>query len=384
MLAAFRTEISPTPEQACKIRRTIGTCRYVYNLFIEVTETRYAAGQPYMSGYAFGKYLNSEYLPANPDKSWIKEASSKAIKKVIMDADGAYKKFFKHKAGHPRFKKKSNENQTMYFVNAGLHVERHRIKIPTIGWVRLKEFGYIPTKTKYMSGTVSVSAGRYYVSVIAEVPEPTKSVLNKTGIGIDLGVKSLAVTSENQVFQNINTSKRVRKVEKQLRRAQRKLSRKYESLKERNKKSKGEATRQNIQKQKLKVARIYYHLQQIRRDYENKVTTSLVRTKPAYIVLEDLNVRGMLKNRYLSKRIRDQRFYSFREQLTRKAKLAGIEVRIANRRYPSSKTCHNCKNIKKDLELSDRIYKCKHCGISIDRDLNAALNLRDTTSYAII
>lgn len=154
-------------------------------------------------------------------------------------------------------------------------------------------------------------------------------------------------------------------------------------MKKRNKSKKGEATRQNIQKQKLKVAKLYHRLNQIRTDYEDKTISSLVRTKPAYIALEDLNVSGMMKNRHLSKSIADQRFNSFRIKLTQKAKSLGIEIRIVDRWYPSSKTCHACGYVKKDLKLSDRTYECPCCGLTIDRDFNAALNIRDTKAYKI-
>lgn len=378
MLKAYKTEIDPSPEQVQKIRKTIGVCRFVFNLFIETNQTRYSRQLPYMPAYDFSKYLNHAYMTANPDKQWIKSVSSKAVKKSITNADAAFKKFFKKQANYPKFKKKNKSDPAMYFVNAGLHVERHRIKIPTIGWVKLKEFGYIPTQGKFISGTITQKAGRYYVSVLVEATPPELSSLSNPGLGIDMGVKNLAVVSDGNVFENINKSSRIKNLEKKLRREQRRLSRKYESSK---KSKKGNATRQNIQKQRLRIARIHHQLDCIRTDYENKVINTLVRTKPAYIALEDLNVSGMMKNRHLSKAIANQRFTQFRAKLITKAKTFGIEIRLVDRWYASSKTCHNCGYVHQTLKLSDRTYVCPCCKFAIDRDMNAAMNIRDTNRY---
>jgi putative transposase len=278
----------------------------------------------------------------------------------------------------------------MYFVRNGtkqpISCERHRIKIPTLDWVRLKEKGYIPINSEthvIKSGTVSMKAGRYYVSVLVEESEPEKSVLNDFGIGIDLGVKEFVICSDGKFFANINKSVRVKKIEKSLKRQQRKLSRKYESLKKLPNNLKGVATRQNIRKQTLKVQRLYHRLDCIRTDYINKVISELVRTKPMWITLENLNIREMMKNRHLSKAIAQQKFFEFRTKLTAKCEEYGIELRFVDRFYPSSKTCHNCGCIKSNLKLSDRIYICPECGYTADRDFNASLNLRDCQIYQI-
>ena len=386
MLKSCKTELAPTNEQMEQIRRTIGVCRYVYNLYIATNSERHKAGEKFMSGMDFSKWLNNEYITQNPDKSWIKEVSSKSVKKSIMDAEGAYKRFFKGVARFPQFKRKGVNDPKMYFVKtdstAVISCERHRIKIPTLGWVRLKEYGYIPTNRTIKSGTVSIRAGRYFVSVLVEVPDTKPQSLQADGIGIDLGIKEFATVSDNTTYGNINKTDEVRRLEKKLRREQRKLSRKYESLKERNKTMKGEATRQNIQKQKLKVQRINYRLACIRTDYINKTIAETVKTKPEYITIEDLNVRGMMKNRHLSKAIANQKFSEFRTKLTAKCHGCGIELRLVDRWYPSSKTCHACGAIKKDLMLKDRIFRCD-CGYVADRDFNAALNLRDTDCYTV-
>ena len=227
------------------------------------------------------------------------------------------------------------------------------------------------------SGTVSVKAGRYYVSVLVEMPDVKAANSDGEGIGIDLGLKDFVIVSNGNTYRNINKSAGVRKLEKQSRRAQRCLSRKYEEFK------KGEsAQRANIQKQRLKVQKLHQRLDNIRTDYVNKTIAEIVKTKPSHITIEDLNVSGMMKNRHLSKAVASQKFYEFRTKLKAKCDDNGIELRIVDKWYPSSKMCHYCGHVIKDLKLSDRIYRCA-CGYIADRDFNASLNLRDAETYAI-
>lgn len=388
MLKSYKTEIFPTPEQKQIIHRTIGVCRFIYNFYLAHNKEIYEKEERFVSGYDFSKWLNNEYLPKNPEFSWIREVSSKSVKQSIMNAQRAFKNFFSHKSGFPNWKKKSNSDVKMYFVRTNaktiIACERHRIKIPTLDWIRLKEKGYIPTNSEtyiIKSGTVSMKAGRYYVSVLVEEPETEKPVLNDFGIGIDLGIKEFAVCSDGKIYKNINKTVRIRKLEKSLKRQQRKLSRKYESLNKLPNNLKGEATRQNIRKQKLKVQRLHHRLDCIRTNYLNQVISELVKTKPEWITLENLNISGMMKNRHLSKAIAQQKFFEFRTKITAKCKEYGIELRFVDRFYPSSKTCHHCGCIKSDLKLSDRIYTCSECGYTADRDFNASLNLRDCLTY---
>jgi len=383
LLKSFKTEINPTQEQKVKINKTIGTCRYVYNFYLAHNKELYNKGEKFMSGKSFSVWLNNEYLPEHMELQWIKEVSSKSVKKAIEDGCTAFMKFFKHQSGFPKFKKKGKADVKMYFVRNNpkdCSCERHRINIPTLGWVRLKEKGYIPTTKdgwRIKSGTVSMKAGRYYVSVLVEIPDTQIAMNSNPGIGIDLGLKDLAIVSNGKTYRNINKSARLRKLEKQLRREQRCLSRKYENLK------KGEATqRANIQKQKLKVQRLHHRMDNIRADYINKTIAEIVKTKPSHITIEDLNVSGMMKNRHLSKAVASQKFHEFRIKLKVKCDDNGIELRVVDRWYPSSKMCHCCGNIKKDLKLSDRIYKCA-CGYIADRDFNASLNLRDAKTYEV-
>ena len=383
MLKSFKTEINPTEEQKVKIRKTIGTCRYIYNFYLAHNKELHDNGEKFMSGKSFSVWLNNEYLPKNPDKLWIKEVSSKSVKRSIENGCVAFTRFFKHQSAFPNFKKKGKSDVKMYFVKNNpkdCRCERHRMNIPSLGWVRMKEKGYVPTtKDGYVmkSGHVSIKADRYYVSVLIEIPNNKTADNSNEGIGIDLGLKDFAIVSNGKTYKNINKSAKLKKLEKQLIREQRSLSRKYENLK------KGESTqRANIQKQKLKVQKVHHKIDNIRTDYINKTIAEMVKTKPSYITIEDLNVSGMMKNKHLSKAVASQKFYEFRTKLQAKCKENGIELRVVDRWYPSSKTCHCCGAIRKDLKLSDRIFECD-CGYIEDRDFNAALNLRDATTYEV-
>ena len=382
LLKSFKTEINPTVEQKIKIRKTIGTCRFIYNFYLAHNKKLHEDGEKFMSSSKFRIWLNNEYLPQHPEHLWIKEAYSKAVTQSVNNGQTAFTRFFNHESAFPNFKKKGKSDVKMYFVKNNPQdccCERHRIKIPSLGWVRIKEKGYIPTtKDGYVikSGSVSIKAGRYYVSALVEVSDNKAVDHFGEGIGIDLGLKDFAIVSNGKTYQNINKSARLKKLERQLIREQRCLSRKYEKLKE------GESTQKNIQKQKLKVQKLHHKIDNIRTDYINKTIAEIVKTKPSYITIEDLNVSGMMKNKHLSKAVASQKFYEFRTKLKVKCDENGIELRVVDRWYPSSKICHCCGCIKTDLKLSDRIYKCD-CGYIEDRDFNAALNLRDAITYEV-
>lgn len=390
LLKSYKTEIRPAPNQKQIINRTIGVCRYVYNFYLAHNLEIYKTEKCFVSGMDFSKWLNNEFIPNNSEFYWIKNVSSKSVKQSIMNAEKAFKNFFKGRSYFPRFKKKAKSDVKMYFVKTDaksiIRCERHRIKIPTIGWVKLKEKGYIPTNPSthiIKSGTISYKAGRYYVSVLVEEKEREKTKLNNFGLGIDLGIKNFAICSNGKTYKNINKSSQIKEIEKKLRREQRSLSRKYESYKKLNKNLKGVATRQNIQKQKLKVQRLYHRLDNIRTNYINNVISELVKTKPMWITVENLNISSMMKNRHLSKAIAQQKFFEFRTKLFAKCNEYGIELRVVDRFYPSSRICHCCGSIKSDLKLSDRMYYCDKCGYTEDRDYNASLNLRDCQTYII-
>lgn len=398
MLKAFKTEIAPTREQKEKIIRSIGIARFLYNQYIAYNKKLYRMYQcglldshqkHFVSANDFDKYVNHKLKIELP---WINECGSKALKKALVNAETAFKKFFDGLAGFPRFKKKSNQDVKLYFPknNKGdWTIWRHKLMIPTLKQVRLKEFGYLPVGAIVTSGTVSYVAGRFYVSVVVDIDE--KSKYNKdleasyhtatTGMGIDLGIKKLAIVSNGKTFNNINKSSKVKRLEKRLRREQRCLSRKYESKKKKG--GKTVTASANIEKQKLKVQKLHQRIKHIREDYENKVIHEIVKQKPRFITVEDLNVKGMMKNKHLAQAVAAQRFNNLLVKLKRKAEIIGIEFRVVDIFYPSSKTCHCCGHIHKDLKLKDRVYVCPKCGYTEDRDFNASLNLRDAKKYRL-
>lgn len=389
LLKAYKVEIKPTECQKQRINQSIGVCRWLYNSYLAKNKQLYddykngisPKHESFISANSFDKWINNE-IKVLEEYKWINNCGSKARKKAICNAEVAYKRFFKGISKFPRFKKKGKSSVGLYFPKnnkTDWKVERHRINIPTLKWVRLKEFGYIPLDSKVINGTVTEKNGRYYVAVVCDIEFSQELKPKKQPVGIDLGLKDFAVCSNNLVFKNINKTHTIKKLEKKLKREQRKLSRKYEMLKKRG----GTATKQNISKQKLKVAKLHERLANIRTDYINKTVSKLVEQNPSSITIEDLNVRGMISNKHLSKAVAQQKFYEFRVKLTNKCKENNIELRVVDRWYPSSKTCSQCGAIKSDLKLSNRTYKCQCCGIELDRDYNASLNLKYATTYKL-
>ena len=329
MKRAYKTEIKPTQKQIEKINQSIGICRWLYNSYLAKNKELYeqykqgliTKEKAFMSANDFDKYTNNE-VKVLDDFKWINNCGSKARKKSMCNAETAYKRFFKGQSKFPKFKKKSKSDVKLYFPknNKGdWKVERHRIMIPTLKNVRLKEYGYIPVGAKVISGTVSKKADRYYVSVIVDIDAPIIKNTNK-GIGIDLGLKDFAICSDGNIYKNINKTQRIRKLEKKLKREQKRLSRKYEFLKKRG----GTATKSNINKKIANVQKLHHRLDNIRTDYINKTISRIVNQKPKFITIEDLNVKGMMKNKHLSKAVAEQKFYEFRNKLTTKCNALGI------------------------------------------------------------
>ena len=384
-MKAYKTEIKLNKEQQHKYKLNVSACRFVYNLFISENKARYEKGLKYLNNYEFSKWFNNEFIPNNSDKQWIKEASSKAIRKTINNCDIAYRKAIKNKKGFPRFKKVSTDKTGFYFVRSSLSQPikcfKHKIKVPTFGWVTLKEKNYLPIKeNQIVSGTITKRAGRYFISVITN--EINKQFENNSdfGLGIDLGVKDLAILSDGTTYRNINKTKKVKKLEKRLKRQQRALSRKFEV----RKKDKSIQTYKNIEKNKLKIERIYFKFECIRNAYINKVVDDIIKKNPKFITIEDLNIKGLMKNKYLSKAFQGQKLYYFKQVLLQKATKHNIEVREVSRWFASSKTCHVCGYIKKDLTLKDREWTCPNCRTYHDRDINASINLHDCEEYKIL
>ena len=385
MYKAIKIELKLTVAQKIKVCQTIGTERFIYNEYIKYNQEQYELGNKFVSANDFSKYINNVYLPNNPDKKWIKDVSSKSVKQAMIYGEKAFKKFFKGLSAFPVFKKKGKNELGAYFVkNNKIDFEfyRHKIKIPTLKFVRVKEYGYIPKNAIIKSGNITKIADRYFLSLIMEVEDTVKaSNTSSKGLGVDLGIKDTAICSNGKIFKNINKTKKVKKLKKKLKREQRKISRSVEYSKSKKIKLK---ECKNFNKKKLKVQKLFYRLNCIRDDYNNKIVDEITRAKLKYITIEDLKVSNMMKNKHLSKAIQEQNFYAIRTKLITKCKERNIELRLVDTFYPSSKTCSCCGEIKKDLKLNDRIYKCCNCGIEIDRDYNASINLEKAKIYKVI
>ena len=385
MYKALKIEIKLTNEQKIQVNKTIGVERFIYNEYIKYNQEQYKLGNKFVSAFEFSKYINNVYLPNNSDKKWIKEVSSKSVKQAMIYGEKAFKRFFKGLSAFPIFKKKGKNELSAYFLKNNkkdFEFYRHKIKIPTLKFVRVKEYGYIPKNANIKSGTITKIADRYFLSLIIEIEDTIKATnTNTKGLGVDLGIKDLAICSDGMVFKNINKTKRIKKLKKKLKREQRKMSKSIEYSKSKKIKLK---ELKNFNKKKLKVQKIFYRLNCIRDDYNNKMVNEITRAKLKYITIEDLKVSNMIKNKHLSKAIQEQNFYSIRTKLINKCKERNIELRLVDTFYPSSKTCSCCGSIKKDLKLNDRIYKCCNCGLEMDRDYNASINLEKAQNYKVI
>ena len=385
MYKALKIELKLTVAQKIKVCQTIGTERFIYNEYIKYNQEQYKLGNKFVSANDFSKYINNIYLPNNPDKKWIKDVSSKSIKQAMIYGEQAFKRFFKGLSSFPVFKKKGKNELGAYFVKNNkkdFEFYRHKIKIPTLKFVRVKEYGYIPKNAIIKSGTITKIADRYFLSLIMKVEDSVKATnTSSKGLGVDLGIKDTAICSDGRVFKNINKTIKIKKLKKKLKREQRKMSRSIEYSKSKKIKLK---ELKNFNKKKLKVQKIFYRLNCIRDDYNNKMVNEITRAKLKYITIEDLKVSNMIKNRHLSRAIQEQNFYSIRTKLINKCKERNIELRLVDTFYPSSKTCSCCGSIKKDLKLNNRIYKCCNCGLEMDRDYNASINLEKVKVYKII
>lgn len=390
-MRAYKTEIDPTPSQIELIHKTFGCTRYIYNHFVSENLENLASDKDFISAFEYSKRVNND--PNTP--TWMKEVPSKAVKQALMYADRAFKEYFSKRRGKPKFKKKGS-SESFYLIGT-IKVERHRIFVPKLKWVRLKEFGYILKNIS--SVTISMKNGRYYISCLCKDEVDERIPLSDYSMGIDFGLKDQFIT-EDRVIPSINKSLRIRKLEQRLQREQRKLSRKYEAnmvdkvyyktgVKMGQLKSykwlKPLSECKNIQKQKLKVARIYERLTRIRTEYNRKALRSLVlERKPNSITIEDLAVRNMMKNSHLSKTLSKAQWSQSRLYLETLCKKLGIELRLVSRFYPSSKLCSDCGFKYKDLKLNERTWTCSNCGSKHDRDVNAAINLGQCKEYTVL
>lgn len=367
LMRAYKTEIKPTKEQIILIHKTIGTCRYVYNLYLQKNKEAYEVASPFLSGYDFSKWLNNEHSKKEEFK-WIKEAPSKAVKQAIMNAETAYKRFFKKLASFPRFKRK-NDYGSFYLIGI-IHVKRHLIQLPKLGKVKLKEKGYIPFNG-VKSATVSREGDRYFVSVLVEEELQTaQKSIQSDGIGIDMGIKELLFDSNGNSVANINKSNSIIKLTKSLKRQQRKLSRRVKGS-------------ENFKKQKIIVQRLHRRIKNLKTDLKRKTVLEIVKRNPQFVTIENLNVKGMMKNRKLSNAFQQIGIGYFIEWLKTKCTEYEIELRQVDRFYPSSQICSSC-GFRKKMPLHLRTYDCNNCGSSLDRDLNAAINLKNSKNYTVL
>ena len=369
MILAKKVRIYPTKEQEQKLWQSVGTARFIYNYTLAKQEENYKNGGKFISDGIIRKELTQL---KKSELIWLNEVSNNVTKQAVKDACNAYKRFFKGLAKKPKFKIRKKSKPSFYNDTSKLKVKEKKVLIEKVGWIKTNE--QIPIDVKYNNPRVTYDNKYWYISVGVEVDKKQEE-LTDISLGIDLGLKDLAVCSDGKVFKNINKTKEVKNLEKRLKQKQRQISRKYEI----NKIKKGGSCQfiktKNIEKLENTTKLMHRKLTNIRDNYIHQVTTSIVKTKPYRIVIDDLNVSGMIKNKHLSDSVRKQCFNKFRQYITYKAELYGIGLVIADRFYPSSKTCSECGSIKKDLKLKDRVYRCPHCGVVIDRDYNASLNL---------
>ena len=379
MIKSIKIRLYPNNKQITKLFQYAGCARFAYNWAIAKEQENYKQKNKFLSDNELRKEFTQ--LKKLPEYRWLNEVSNNVTKQAIKDACNAYKKFFKGQCKYPKFKSKKHSTPSFYqdtgkiqFTDTHVKVEgfsmSKRRNKQKLNWIRLCEKERIPINCKYLNPRFTYDGLYWYVSIGIEVDD-NNNLPSNDGVGIDLGIKNLAVCSDGNTYKNINKTQKVRKIEKKKRRLQRSISRRYEK----NKKGDNYCKTSNIIKREKELLKIIKHLTNIRHNYLHQTTSEIIKRKPSFICMEDLNVSGMMKNKHLSKAVQQQCFYEFRRQIEYKAKWNNIPLIIADRFFPSSKLCNCCGNIKKDLKLSDRIYKCE-CGNIIDRDFQASLNLK--------
>lgn len=379
MIKTIRVMLIPNNKQKTKLFQYANTARFAYNWALGREKENYKNGGKFLSDGDLRKEFTQ--LKKTEEYSWLNEISNNVTKQAIKDACNAYKRFFKGYSKFPKFKSRKYSVPSFYQDNVKIKFTETHVKVEgfttskrknkqKINWIRLAEHNRIPTDCKYTNPRIKYDGLNWWLTVGIEYEDST-AIPSNDGIGIDLGIKDLAICSDGAKYKNINKSQKVKKLEKQKRRLQRSISRSYEK----NKKGESYCKTNNVIKKEKLLLTLNYRLTNIRKNYLNQTTSEIVNRKPRFICIEDLNVSGMMKNRHLSKVVQQQGFYEFRRQIEYKSAWNNIPVIIADRFFPSSKLCSCCGSIKKDLKLSDRIYKCD-CVNVIDRDFQAALNLK--------
>ena len=365
---AKKVMLKPTEEQEIKLWKAAGTARWTYNWCLAKQIEARKENQKYIRENLLRKEITQ--LKKTEEFKWLNEVSSNIPKQASKDLDMAFKRYFKNSkqgVGYPKFKSRKKSKHSFYSNYENFKVKGASVHIEKVGWIKTTE--QLPKSNKYLNPRVSHDGKYWYVSVGIETEFKSLDLLD-TSLGVDVGLKELAICSNGMTFKNINKTRVVKRLEKRLKRLQRQVSRKYELNKQDDKFVKTE----NLVKLEKRIKLIYRKLTNIRNNYLHQVSTSIVKTKPRRIVMEDLNVRGMMKNKHLSKSIAQQKLYELKRQIQYKCEKYGIKFVSADRWFPSSKKCSSCGKIKKELKLFDRIYRCE-CGLEIDRDLNASINL---------
>lgn len=378
MIKGFKIRLFPNETQEQLLWKHINGSRFVWNYALSVLIERYKNGESYLNKTQTRNMFKT--MKQTEEYSWLKEISSHTIGNVCIDLDKAYTNFFKKISNKPKFKKKGKCRNSfpvrcdnMYFINNCVNIEK-------IGKIKYQTNYSLPqgrNACKFANPRICFENNKWILSFGIGCDNQAQE-LNDFSLGIDLGIKDLAVIAyddKNKKFKNINKTKRVKNLKSKLKHLQRKVSKKY--LTNQNKKVYEDKWHKsnNILKTEEQIRKIYNKLSNIRKNYIHQTTHKIIIIKPNRIIMEDLNVSGMMKNKHLSKTIAEQCFYEFIRQMKYKCEWNGIEFNQVDRFYPSSKTCSYCRNIKNNLKLKDRIYTCDKCGTVIDRDINAAINL---------
>lgn len=380
MIKGYKIQIYPTKEQEQILWQHIGATRWMYNFMLTEQQRRYEIGEKHMSAFDMNKYVT--VLKKMDKYTWLREVNSHSLYHACADVAQAYDNFFKKRGKYPRFKSRKRSKANFPLRDSGNPVwfEENYVRLPSIGKVRYKTDFDLPRGRghKFSNPRISNRNGKWFLSFGMEC-ENQAPALNDYSVGIDLGIKETAVVAygdEQLVFHNINKSKKVRQLKKRMRHLQRSISRKYET----NKQGNTFVKTNNIARQEDKLRKMYARFTGIRMNYIHQMTHQIVMLLPYRVVMEDLNVQGMMKNKHLSKAIQEQCVYEIIRQMKYKCEWSGIEFIQADRFYPSSKTCSNCGCIHKGLTLKDRTFICPECGFTIDRDYQAALNLSRYTA----
>lgn len=387
MIKTLKVKLKPNNKQQTKMFQFAGAKRFAYNWALTKEQQNYKNCGKFISDCELRK--NFTQLKKQDEYKWLYSISNDVTKQAIKDACLAYKRFFKGQSAFPKFKSKKHDTPSFYVDNIKIKFTNTHVKLENIAiskkknkaklnWIKLTEKNKIPTNCKYVNPHVVYDGLNWFICVGVEYNKNTEIPLND-GIGIDLGIKDLAICSNGITYKNINKTQKIKKLEKLKHRLQRKISKKYLI----NKKGASYHKTCNIIKSERRLLKINKRLTNIRDNYLHQTTSDIIKRKPSFITIEDLNVNSMMKNKHLSEAVQQQKFYTFHRQLDYKCKWNNIELRIVDRFYASSKICSCCGAIKKNLKLSDRTYRCPECGYITDRDYNASINLKNAKIYKI-